>query len=82
MSLRGRIKYVISKRSSKVLSRVHRRGLRSSALPSLALVFTGVTQITLFSSDTKSGIIVLTVYVDDFLLADSDSAGLRDQGVS
>jgi len=54
MVLRGRIRFVISKRQYMASSRVHRRGLRSSTLPSLALVFTGVTQITLSSSDTQS----------------------------
>jgi len=57
-------------------SRVHRCGLRSSVLPSLSLVFTSVTQITLSSSHTKSGIIVLTIYVNDILLTGSDSVGL------
>jgi len=61
-----------------ISNRVHGHGLRSSALPSLALVFTGVTQITLSSSNTKSGIVVLTVYIDDILLTGSDSAGLLE----
>ena len=43
----GRIKFVVSRRLSMVSSRVHGRDLRSSALPSLTLVFTDVTQITL-----------------------------------
>jgi len=38
--------------------------------------FTGVTQITVFIWHTKSGIIVLTVYIDDILLTNSDSSGL------
>jgi len=37
-----------------VSSRVHGRDLRSSALPSLTLVFTGVTQITLSSFGAQS----------------------------
>jgi len=39
----GRIKSVVSKRLSMASSRVRERGLRSSSLPSLALVFTSVT---------------------------------------
>jgi len=37
-----------------ISSRVHGRSLRSLASPSLALIFTGITQITLSSSDTQS----------------------------
>ena len=58
-------------------SRVQWRGLRSSALPSPVLVFTDVTQITLSSFGTQSGIIVLTVYVD-ILLTGYDSARILD----
>jgi len=73
----GRIKYVVSRRLTMASSRVHGRGLRSSTLLSLALVFTCVTQITLSLFDIKSGIVVLTVYVD-ILLIDSDSAWLLE----
>ena len=52
--------------------------LRCSALPSLVLFFTDVTQITLFVRRTKSGIIVLAVYVDDIFLTGSDLAGLLE----
>jgi len=45
-----RIRSVFSKR----LSRVQGRGLRSSALPSLVLIVTDVTQITLSLFDTQS----------------------------
>jgi len=58
-------------------NRVHGRGLRSSTLPSLTLVFTVLTQITLPLSGTKSDIVVLVVYVD-ILLTGSDSAGLLE----
>jgi len=59
--------------------RVHERGLRSSSLPSLALIFTSVTQIILSLFGTQSlDIIVLTVYVDNILLTGSDSAGLLE----
>ena len=43
----GRIKFVASRRLSMASSKVHGCGLRTSALPSLTLVFTSVTQITL-----------------------------------
>jgi len=43
----GRIRSVISKRLYVVSSRVQGRGLRSSALLSLTLVFNDVTHITL-----------------------------------
>jgi len=59
-------------------SRVQRRGLKSSALPFLILVFTGVTKITVFVRCTKYGIVILAVYVDDILLTGSDSAELLE----
>jgi len=52
------------------------RGLRSLVLPFLVLTFADVIQITVFVQRTRSGIIVLVVYVDDILLTDSDSAGI------
>ena len=72
--LRGRIKYVASRRLYIDSSRVHGRGLRSSALPSLTLAFILVTQFTLFLFGAQS----LAVYVDDILLTGSDSAGLLE----
>ena len=57
-------------------SRVHERGLRSLASPSLTLIFIVVTQITVFVRRTKYGLVMLAVYVDDILLTGSDSAGL------
>ena len=42
----------------------------------MALVFTGVTQITLSLFGTQFSIVVLAVYVDDILLIDSASSGL------
>ena len=59
-------------------SRLYEHGLRSLALPYLALVFTGVAQITLSSFGTQSGIVVLTVYANDILLSGSDSTGLLE----
>ena len=50
----GGLKSVVSKRPSMASSRVHGRGSKSSALPSLVFIFTGVTQITLSSSVTQS----------------------------
>jgi len=47
--LSRRIKFVVLRRLCMASSRVQGRGLRSSTLPSLALVFTDVIQITLFS---------------------------------
>jgi len=44
----------LEKKPSMTSSRVHERDLRSSASPFLALIFTGVTQITLSSSDTQN----------------------------
>ena len=57
-------------------SRVQRRGLRSSVLPFLVLAFADVIQITVFVRHTGSGIVVLTIYVDDILLTGSDLAGI------
>ena len=57
-------------------SRVQRPDLRSSTLPFLVLAFADVIQITVFVRHTRSGIVVLVVYVDDILLTGSDSAGL------
>jgi len=45
--LRGRIKFVVSRRLFMVSSRVYGCGLRSSTLPPLTLIFTDVIQITL-----------------------------------
>ena len=53
-------------------SRVQGRGLISSALPFLLLDFTGDSNHSVFVWHTKSGIVVLTVYVDDILLTGSD----------
>ena len=89
MLLRGRIRSVVSKRLYIVSSRVQGRCLRSSTLPSLALVFADVTRIALslfgahsdhsvFIRRTKSGIVVLVVYVDDILLTDNDPRGLLE----
>jgi len=78
MLLRGRIKSVVSKRQSMISTKVHGRGLRSLALPSPVLVFTSVAQITVFVRHIKSDIVVLTVYVDDILLTDSDLAVLLE----
>jgi len=50
----GSIKYVVSRRLFMASSKIQGRGLRSSALPSLALIFTSVIQITLSSFDTQS----------------------------
>jgi len=58
-------------------SRVQGRGLRSSVLLFLLLDFTNVLQITVFVCRTKSGIIVLAIYVD-ILLTGSDSARLLE----
>ena len=57
-------------------SRVHRRGLRRVAPPSLALIFIIVTKITVFVQRTNSGLVILAVYVDDILLTRSDFVGL------
>jgi len=50
--------------------------LRSLASPSLALIFIVVKQITLFIRHTKYDLVILVVYVDDFLLIGSDSTSL------
>ena len=76
MLLKERIKYVVSKRLFMASSRVQGRGLRSSTLSFLVLIFIDVTQITVFVRRTKIGIVVLAVYIDDTLLTDSDSTGL------
>ena len=52
--------------------------MKKSALSYLVLVFTDVIQITVFIRRIKSGIIILTVYVDDILLTKSDSAGILE----
>jgi len=75
MLLRGEIRFVVSKRLYMVSSRVQGRGLRNSVLSSLALIFTDVTHITVFVRRTKSGIVVLVVYIDDILLTDNDPGG-------
>jgi len=49
-----RTKFVVSKRPYIDSSRVQERDLKSSALPFLVLIFTGVTQITLFSFGAQS----------------------------
>ena len=78
MLLRGRIKSDVSKRLFIASSRVEGRDLRISTLSSLALIFTGVSQITVFVRQTKSGIVVLAVYVDNILLTGGDSAGILE----
>jgi len=76
MLLRERIKSL--KKAIYGLKQSHGRGLRSSTLPSLALVFTGFNQITVFVLHIKFGIVILAVYIDDILLTGSDSAGLLE----
>ena len=77
MLLRGRIKSVILRRLFMTSSSVYGYGLRSSALPSLAFDFHRChLDHSVFIWHTKSGIVVLTVYVDDILLIGSDSFGL------
>ena len=49
--------------------------MKSSVLPFLVLAFTDVIQITVFVRHTRSGIVVLAVYVD-ILLTGSDSVGI------
>ena len=66
----GRIKYVISRRLFMASSRAQGRDLRSLVVVSLKSLF--------FIWHTKSGIVVLAVYVDDILLTDNDSAGLLE----
>jgi len=51
---RGTPKSVISRKPYMISSRVQGRGLKSSSLPFLELVFTGVTQITLFLFGAQS----------------------------
>jgi len=57
-------------------SRVQGHDLRSLASPSLVLIFIVAIQISVFVQRTKSGLVILAVYVDDILLTESDSAGL------
>ena len=76
MLLRGKIKFVISRRQYIGSNRVCEHGLRSLASPSLTFVFIVVTQTTVFVWHTKSGLVILTVYVDDILLIGSNSTGL------
>ena len=49
-----RIKYVVSKRPYIASSKVHGGGSKYSALPSLALIFTCDSQITLSMSATQN----------------------------
>jgi len=76
MLLRESIKSVVSERQYMDSSRVHGRGLRSLALPSLTLIFNYHSDYFIFDRRTKSGLVILPVRVDDILPTESDSVGL------
>ena len=60
-------------------NRVQEHDLRSSAWLSLVLNLLIIIQITqIFSRRTKTSSVILTVYVDDILLTESDSVALAE----
>ena len=71
-----RIKSVISGKQYMDSSRVHERDLRSLASPSRIDFHRCHSDHSVFFWPTKSGLVVLAVYVDDILLTGSDSACL------
>ena len=71
----GETKICRLKKAICELNRVQGRDLRSSVLPFLVLAFRRChSNHSVFVQRIRSGIIVLTVYVDDILLTGSDSA--------